>query len=70
MNAQNKILSALEAARYLGVAVGTLEVWRSTGRYGIPFLKVGRIVKYRLEDLDAFLEGRTYTNTAQHRYAA
>jgi len=47
------------AAEYLGVTVSTLEVWRSTKRYKIPYIKVGRLVKYRKSALDAFLESRT-----------
>ncbi len=48
-----------EAAEYLDVGVDTLSVWRCTGRYGIPFIKVGRLVRYRKSDLDAFLTRRT-----------
>ncbi len=52
------------AADYLGVTEGTLAVWASTGRYHLPFIKVGRKVYYTLKDLDAFLEGRIFTHTA------
>lgn len=48
-----------EAAAYLGLAENTLPVWRCVGRYDIPFIKVGRLVKYRKSALDAFLERRT-----------
>ena len=47
------------AADFLGVATGTLSVWRSTGRYNLPFIKVGRKVRYRKSDLLAWLERRT-----------
>jgi excisionase family DNA binding protein len=47
------------AAAYLGVRPHTLEVWRTTRRYDLPFVKVGRLVKYRRADLDAFLTSRT-----------
>lgn len=53
-----------EAAEILGLAVGTMSVWRSTGRYGIPFLKIGRNVRYRRADLDAWLQSRTRTSGA------
>jgi excisionase family DNA binding protein len=52
------------AASVLGVSPGTLQVWRSTGRYSLPFVKVGGKVKYRLEDLQAFIERRTQQHTA------
>ena len=50
------LLSRKEAAHLLGVKVTTLEVWASTRRYNLPFVKVGRLVKYRLSDLQAFVE--------------
>ncbi|MGZ8927660.1 MAG: helix-turn-helix domain-containing protein [Methylobacter sp.] len=53
------LLTTKQAAEYLGVTVGTLEVWRCTKRYNIQFIRVGRLVKYRKSALDAFLEART-----------
>ena len=50
------LLKPSEAARYLGVDVGTLSVWRSTQRYNLTFLKIGGAVRYRLEDLDMFIQ--------------
>ncbi len=47
------------AAQDLDVAPGTLAVWRSTGRYNLPFIKIGRNVRYRRADLVAWLEKRT-----------
>jgi excisionase family DNA binding protein len=48
-----------QAAAYLGVTPGTLEVWASTGRYNLSYVKVGRCVKYRQSALDAWLIRRT-----------
>lgn len=59
---QSKLLTNEEAADYLGVASNSLAVWRTTKRYTIPYVKVGRLVKYRIVDLDAFLESRTVTH--------
>ncbi|RON06243.1 helix-turn-helix domain-containing protein [Pseudomonas brassicacearum] len=53
-----------QAAAALGVRVGTLAVWRSTGRYNLPFAKVGRLVRYRLADLAKFIDSRTAGHTA------
>lgn len=47
------------AAAHLGVEPGTLSVWRSTGRYKVPFVKVGRSVRYRVSLLDTWLASRT-----------
>ena len=55
------LLPPKESASYLRVSEGTLAVWRSTGRYKLPFIKVGRKVMYRKADLDAFLTNRTRT---------
>ena len=53
------LLTPPEAASYLGVTENTLSVWRCVGRYAIPYIKSGRLVKYRKSALDAFLERRT-----------
>ena len=59
-----KLLGEKEAAEILGVTPGTLQVWRSTGRYAIPFIKVGRLVKYRPDVLEIWLESRTHLSGA------
>lgn len=58
------LLDERKAAEVLGLSPGTLSVWRSTGRYQVPFVKVGHLVRYRLTDLDAWLESRTRTTGA------
>lgn len=52
-------MTRTEAAEYLGLAVSTLEVWGSTKRYDLPYIKLGRSVRYRLSDLEAFIERGT-----------
>lgn len=47
-----------QAATALGIKASTLSVWRSTGRYNLPYMKVGRLVRYRLSDLAEFLARR------------
>jgi excisionase family DNA binding protein len=62
MTEQNsKLLTRKEASDYLGIAQGTLEVWACTKRYQLPYIKVGRLVRYRLSDLDTFLNSRVIT---------
>jgi excisionase family DNA binding protein len=53
------VLSRPDAAVYLGVKVQTLAVWASTGRYRLPFVRVGRRVVYKRADLDRFLAENT-----------
>jgi excisionase family DNA binding protein len=64
MEDQTELLSADQAAATIDVTSGTLSVWRSTGRYGIPFIKIGRKVRYRKSDLLAWLESRTRASGA------
>jgi hypothetical protein len=54
-----ELLDEATAAQRLSVAPATLRVWRCTGRYALPFVKVGRLVRYRATDLDLFLRSRT-----------
>jgi excisionase family DNA binding protein len=58
------LLTEKEAAVVLGATPGTLSVWRSVGRYQIPFIKVGRSVRYSRKALLAWLESRTRSNGA------
>lgn len=62
--AHKSLLDEKQAAEILDVTPGTLAVWRSTGRYALPFVKVGRNVRYRPSDLDRWLEDRTRDNGA------
>ena len=69
-NLQNLIAAGADllddkaAAAMLDVSPGTLSVWRSTGRYALPFLKIGRKVRYRRADLLAWLEKRVRESCA------
>lgn len=53
------LMSRADAAAYLDVKPQTLAVWATTRRYGLPFVKVGRLVRYRKQDLDAFICARS-----------
>jgi excisionase family DNA binding protein len=59
------LLTAEEAAAYLGVRPQTLAVWRLNRRYPLPFIKVGSKVRYRRSDLERFLEERTIGASAE-----
>jgi len=58
------LLGNTAAAQYIGIEPGTLEVWRSTKRYVIPYIRSGRLIKYRKIDLDTWLQSRTVGATA------
>lgn len=53
-----RLLTKEDVSRILGVSVGTLAVWRATKRYNLPYVKSGRLVRYREEDVQAFIEAR------------
>lgn len=49
------LLTTEEAAEYLKLKPNTLERWRSQYPHRLPFVKIGRTVKYRKDDLQAFI---------------
>ena len=55
----DQLVDPMSAAELLGVTEGTLSVWRCTGRYNLPFVKVGAKVRYRRSDLLEWLKRRT-----------
>jgi predicted DNA-binding transcriptional regulator AlpA len=54
-----KLLTTEEAAAILDVRPQTLAVWRSSKRHGPPYVKIGHNIRYRMRDLEAWLESRT-----------
>lgn len=55
----DKLVSRTEAANILGVKPQTLATWHITGRYKLPLVKVGRSVRYRVTDLERWVQSRT-----------
>ena len=51
---QNTLLKPEQVAERLGVSITTLATWRCTKRYPLAYVKVGRLVRYRAGDVDAF----------------
>jgi len=58
------ILNTEQAAAYVQLVPNTLEKFRIRGD-GPPFMKVGRAVRYRAADLEAWLTARTVKSTSQ-----
>lgn len=58
METNTDLMDPLETSQLISVAQGTLAVWRSTGRYDLPYVKVGRLVRYRRADIEAWLDRR------------
>lgn len=57
---RDKLLTPAEAAEMLGLDLSTLANWRCERRR-VPFVKIGRTVRYRLADIEKLLEdGKVY----------
>lgn len=59
------VMTVVQAADYLGLAVSTLNKWRCHGS-GPSFVKMGRSVRYRRKDLDQYMKFRTLSSTAAY----
>lgn len=51
------LMTPQEVADFLGMPVATLRKWRSTGT-GPPIYRLGKHVRYRLPDVEAWLAER------------
>lgn len=54
------LLTPEQVAKQLVVEPTTLAVWRSTKRQPLPFVKIGTLVRYRPEDVAAFIKGHVH----------
>ena len=52
------LMTPRDAAVYIGVKINTLAVWRMTNRYGLRYLKLGKAIRYRKDDLDEWLASK------------
>lgn len=52
----DKLLTQKEVKEITGLADSTLEQWRIKGK-GPKFIKLGRLVRYRLSDVQAYISG-------------
>ena len=57
------LLTPEQVAELLGVTVGTLAVWRSTGLCQIPYVKIGRCVRYQPQAITDFINERIQLHT-------
>ena len=59
-------LDTLAAARYMGMSKSTLEKLRVFGG-GPNFLKLRHLVRYRVQDLDEWMNARLVSSTSERR---
>jgi len=53
------LLTPDQTATALNTQPSTLQVWRSTHRYDLPYVKIGGRVMYRLSAINTFIDSRT-----------
>jgi excisionase family DNA binding protein len=61
------LLTQREAASVLRLSTRSLERMRCSGLSNLKFVKVGRAVRYRVADLEAFIASRTVSSTSMVR---
>lgn len=62
---KQKFYTPEQVSELIGVTVGTLATWRMTGRYNLPYVKIGRRVRYEAETVQAWLDSRTHLHTGE-----
>ncbi len=58
-------LTPSQASEVLDTSINTLSVWRTTGRYNLPYTKVSRRVAYPINGVAEFLLRRTVNHTGE-----
>lgn len=58
-----------QVEEYTGIPTNTLAFWRHEGSH-LPFVKMGRLVRYRRQDVLNFVSGNVYKSTAEAKAAA
>ena len=59
-----EFLNTREAASLLSLKKNTLEIWRVQGR-GPAFVRLGRAIRYRIGDLENFVQKQTVQSTSE-----
>ena len=68
IQASNGLLDTKQASDFLGINDKSLANSRYTGTgIQIPYIKIGKIVRYRQSDLEAYIENNTLTHTGEAR---
>jgi hypothetical protein len=55
----DELLDESAVAKILDVTPGTLQVWRTSKRYPLPYVKIGRNVRYPKSGVVQFIASRT-----------
>lgn len=65
-SSRDALMTEADVARRLNLAVGTLQSWRITGK-GPEFVKLGRAVRYRPEDIERFVQASLTAGAREDR---
>jgi len=68
LNTQQRLLNEHEVADSCSISVLTLRKWRSQKR-GPEFVKIGALVRYRPEDVDAWIAAQKSAGVEQREVA-
>jgi hypothetical protein len=60
----DRCFSEVVVATLLDVSVAALRKWRRIGG-GPPYLRIGKLIRYRFSDLKNFMDSRTVTSTSE-----
>jgi len=61
--ALDRLLTTTEVAETWGFEPQTLRKWRCTGRGDLNFVRIGKSIRYRQSDIEAYLAKNTSTST-------
>jgi hypothetical protein len=60
-----ELFTETEAALKLGCSIHKMQKDRRVGS-PIPFIKIGRSVRYKLVDIEAYIEQQRFTSTSEY----
>ncbi len=60
----NRLLTDEELAKFLKISPGTLRHYRYSGSVKIPYIRVGGSIRYRIEDVLAYLDSKVVGDVA------
>ena len=56
INKQEALINRQQAAAMLGCKATTLAIWKCTNRHALPYIKIGKNIRYRVSDIKDFIE--------------
>ena len=59
INPSTRVLLTGEVSALLNIRPQTLAIWWCKRRYDLPFIKVGRLIRYRAADVEQWPQGRS-----------